>query len=93
MEIKNTEMKSNLRTHNLSFPRIGAKRELKRALEFSWAKSGATLFCSVPTGPPSQEPQLREAFRQTDDPPTASRFRSASRCQMNDFPIGLRHAE
>ena len=26
-------MKQNIRTHNLGFPRIGAKRELKRALE------------------------------------------------------------
>jgi len=93
MEIKNAEMKSNLRTHNLGLPRIGAKRELKRALESSWAQLGATLFCSVPIGPPSQEPQLCEASRQTDDPPTASHFRSASRWQMNDFPIGLRYAE
>ena len=38
MRIKNVEMKSNLRTHNLGFPRIGAKRELKRALESFWSK-------------------------------------------------------
>jgi len=31
-------MKNNLRTHNLGFPRIGAKRELKRALESFWSK-------------------------------------------------------
>jgi len=32
------EMNRNVRTHNLGFPRIGAKRELKRALESFWAK-------------------------------------------------------
>jgi 5-methyltetrahydropteroyltriglutamate--homocysteine methyltransferase len=32
------EMNKNIRTHNLGFPRIGAKRELKRALESGWAK-------------------------------------------------------
>jgi 5-methyltetrahydropteroyltriglutamate--homocysteine methyltransferase len=32
------EMNRNIRTHNLGFPRIGAKRELKRALESTWAK-------------------------------------------------------
>ena len=31
-------MSNNLRTHNLGFPRIGAKRELKRALESFWSK-------------------------------------------------------
>ena len=31
-------MNNNLRTHNLGFPRIGAKRELKRALESFWSK-------------------------------------------------------
>jgi 5-methyltetrahydropteroyltriglutamate--homocysteine methyltransferase len=31
-------MNRNIRTHNLGFPRIGAKRELKRALESTWAK-------------------------------------------------------
>jgi len=31
-------MNENIRTHNLGFPRIGAKRELKRALEFFWSK-------------------------------------------------------
>ncbi len=31
-------MNKNIRTHNLGFPRIGAKRELKRALESAWAK-------------------------------------------------------
>jgi 5-methyltetrahydropteroyltriglutamate--homocysteine methyltransferase len=30
-------MNKNIRTHNLGFPRIGAKRELKRALETFWA--------------------------------------------------------
>ncbi len=30
-------MKHNLRTHNLGFPRIGPKRELKRALESFWS--------------------------------------------------------
>ncbi|MBI1176305.1 5-methyltetrahydropteroyltriglutamate--homocysteine S-methyltransferase [bacterium] len=30
-------MKNQVRTHNLGFPRIGAKRELKRALESYWA--------------------------------------------------------
>ena len=30
-------MKQNIRIHNLGFPRIGAKRELKRALESFWA--------------------------------------------------------
>lgn len=30
-------MKQHIRTHNLGFPRIGAKRELKRALESFWA--------------------------------------------------------
>src|ERR1039458_3915162 len=28
----------NPRTHNLGFPRMGAKRELKRALESFWSK-------------------------------------------------------
>jgi 5-methyltetrahydropteroyltriglutamate--homocysteine methyltransferase len=32
------EMKQTIRTHNLGFPRIGAKRELKRALESFWSK-------------------------------------------------------
>jgi 5-methyltetrahydropteroyltriglutamate--homocysteine methyltransferase len=32
------EMKQTIRTHNLGFPRIGAKRELKRALESFWLK-------------------------------------------------------
>jgi 5-methyltetrahydropteroyltriglutamate--homocysteine methyltransferase len=32
------EMNRNIRTHNLGFPRIGAKRELKRALESFWSK-------------------------------------------------------
>jgi 5-methyltetrahydropteroyltriglutamate--homocysteine methyltransferase len=32
------EMKQNIRTHNLGFPRIGTKRELKRALESFWSK-------------------------------------------------------
>jgi len=32
------EMNKNVRTHNLGFPRIGAKRELKRALESFWAR-------------------------------------------------------
>jgi 5-methyltetrahydropteroyltriglutamate--homocysteine methyltransferase len=32
-----TEMKPNIQTHNLGFPRIGAKRELKRVLESFWA--------------------------------------------------------
>jgi 5-methyltetrahydropteroyltriglutamate--homocysteine methyltransferase len=31
------EMNENIRTHNLGFPRIGAKRELKRALESAWS--------------------------------------------------------
>ncbi|MBI3851489.1 MAG: 5-methyltetrahydropteroyltriglutamate--homocysteine S-methyltransferase [Verrucomicrobia bacterium] len=31
-------MNKNIRTHNLGFPRIGAKRELKRALESFWSK-------------------------------------------------------
>jgi 5-methyltetrahydropteroyltriglutamate--homocysteine methyltransferase len=31
-------MKQKLRTHNLGYPRIGAKREFKRALESAWAK-------------------------------------------------------
>ena len=31
-------MKNHIRTHNLGFPRIGAKRELKRALESFWSK-------------------------------------------------------
>lgn len=31
-------MKQNIRTHNLGFPRIGAKRELKQALESFWSK-------------------------------------------------------
>jgi 5-methyltetrahydropteroyltriglutamate--homocysteine methyltransferase len=31
-------MNNNIRTHNLGFPRIGAKRELKRALESFWSK-------------------------------------------------------
>ena len=31
-------MNRNIRTHNLGFPRIGAKRELKRALESFWSK-------------------------------------------------------
>ncbi len=31
-------MNKNIRTHNLGFPRIGAKRELKHALESAWAK-------------------------------------------------------
>ncbi len=31
------DMNNKLRTHNLGFPRIGAKRELKRALESFWA--------------------------------------------------------
>jgi 5-methyltetrahydropteroyltriglutamate--homocysteine methyltransferase len=30
-------MNKNIRTHNLGFPRVGAKRELKRALESFWA--------------------------------------------------------
>jgi 5-methyltetrahydropteroyltriglutamate--homocysteine methyltransferase len=30
-------MNKNIRTHNLGFPRIGAKRELKRVLETFWA--------------------------------------------------------
>lgn len=30
-------MKHRIRTHNLGFPRIGAKRELKRALELAWS--------------------------------------------------------
>ncbi|MBI4660080.1 MAG: 5-methyltetrahydropteroyltriglutamate--homocysteine S-methyltransferase [Verrucomicrobia bacterium] len=30
-------MNKNVRTHNLGFPRIGAKRELKRALESFWS--------------------------------------------------------
>jgi 5-methyltetrahydropteroyltriglutamate--homocysteine methyltransferase len=30
-------MNENIRTHNLGFPRIGAKRELKRALESFWS--------------------------------------------------------
>ena len=30
-------MNTNIRTHNLGFPRIGGKRELKRALETFWA--------------------------------------------------------
>jgi 5-methyltetrahydropteroyltriglutamate--homocysteine methyltransferase len=30
-------MNKNIRTHNLGFPRIGAKRELKRVLESFWA--------------------------------------------------------
>src|SRR5215471_6715249 len=34
-------MSGKVRTHNLGFPRIGGKRELKRALESAWAgKSG-----------------------------------------------------
>lgn len=32
------EMNRNIRTHNFGFPRIGAKRELKRALESTWAR-------------------------------------------------------
>src|SRR5882762_2625541 len=32
------EMNEHIRTHNLGFPRIGAKRELKRALESAWSK-------------------------------------------------------
>lgn len=32
------EMNRNIRTHNLGFPRIGVKRELKRALESFWSK-------------------------------------------------------
>src|ERR1041384_5279523 len=32
------EMKQTIRTQNLGFPRIGAKRELKRALEAFWSK-------------------------------------------------------
>ena len=36
-------MNETVRTHNLGFPRIGTKRELKRALESYWsAKTGAT---------------------------------------------------
>ena len=31
-------MNGTLRTHNLGFPRIGSRRELKRALESFWAK-------------------------------------------------------
>ena len=31
-------MPTNLQTHNLGFPRMGAKRELKRTLESFWAK-------------------------------------------------------
>ena len=31
-------MKNNLRNHNLGFLRIGAKRQLKRALESFWSK-------------------------------------------------------
>lgn len=31
-------MNEKIRTHNLGFPRIGAKRELKRALESFWSK-------------------------------------------------------
>ncbi len=31
------EMNEHIRTHNLGFPRIGAKRELKRALESFWS--------------------------------------------------------
>src|SRR2546422_11134234 len=31
------EMSENIRTHNLGFPRVGAKRELKRALESFWS--------------------------------------------------------
>src|SRR5215471_1009649 len=30
-------MNGKVRTHNLGFPRIGARRELKRALESAWA--------------------------------------------------------
>jgi 5-methyltetrahydropteroyltriglutamate--homocysteine methyltransferase len=33
-----TNMNEKIRTHNLGFPRIGAKRELKRALESFWSK-------------------------------------------------------
>src|SRR5688572_82819 len=32
------KMNENIRSHNLGFPRIGAKRELKRALESAWSK-------------------------------------------------------
>ncbi|MDB6053956.1 MAG: 5-methyltetrahydropteroyltriglutamate--homocysteine S-methyltransferase [Verrucomicrobiales bacterium] len=32
------KMKNEIRTHNLGFPRIGTKRELKRALESYWSK-------------------------------------------------------
>ncbi len=32
------KMNDKIRTHNLGFPRIGAKRELKRALESFWSK-------------------------------------------------------
>jgi len=31
-------MLTNPRTHNLGFPRMGARRELKRALESFWSK-------------------------------------------------------
>lgn len=34
-------MTKHIQTHNLGFPRIGAKRELKRALESTWAKTSA----------------------------------------------------
>src|SRR5438093_13267073 len=35
------EMNRNIRTHNLGFPRIGAKRELKRALESFWSNTAS----------------------------------------------------
>src|SRR4051794_20413951 len=36
--VRGVPMNEILRTHNLGFPRIGAKRELKRALESFWSK-------------------------------------------------------
>src|SRR5688572_9863868 len=34
-------MNKRLKTHNLGFPRIGAKRELKRALESFWSNKSS----------------------------------------------------
>jgi len=39
--MKGRIMKQSIRTHNLGFPRIGAKRELKRALEAAWLNTSS----------------------------------------------------
>ena len=41
-------MTTRIRTHNLGFPRMGANRELKRALESTWAgKTAETELLAV----------------------------------------------